>query len=187
MEITKTTIQDCFLIQPRIFADHRGYFFESFNADTFEALTGIQTQFVQDNESMSNYGVIRGLHAQEGEYAQAKLVRVIQGAVLDVVIDARPDSPTFGKVFTQKLTSENKTQLFIPKGCLHGFSVLEDHTIFSYKCDANYAPTHETGVFPLDQSLNIDWLVEKSRIQLSEKDKQSMIWVDFLALNAINN
>ena len=179
MEISKTTIQDCFIIQPSVYADQRGYFFESFNADSFASLTGIETQFVQDNESKSNYGVIRGLHAQEGAFAQAKLIRVVQGSVLDVVVDARPNSPTFGKIFTHKLTAENKTQLFIPKGCLHGFSVLEDHTIFSYKCDAFYAPQHEIGVYPLDAELNINWNIDLERIQISEKDKNSLSWEEF--------
>ncbi len=181
MEIQKTNIKDCFLIQPRVFKDERGYFFESFNSEKFEQITGIETEFVQDNESMSNYGVIRGLHAQRGESAQAKLIRVIQGRVIDVVVDARFDSPTFGEIFTAEISSTLKNQLFIPKGCLHGFSVLEDKTIFSYKCDAFYNPEMEIGVYPLDRYLAIDWKVDTPNAQISLKDQKAMSWLEYVA------
>lgn len=181
MEIQKTNIKDCFLIQPRVFEDGRGYFLESFNSEKFEQITGIETEFVQDNESMSNYGVIRGLHAQRGESAQAKLIRVIQGTVIDVVVDTRFDSPTFGEIFTVEISSTLKNQLFIPKGCLHGFSVLEDKTIFSYKCDAFYNPEMEIGVYPLDRYLGIDWKVDTANAQISPKDQKAMSWLEFVA------
>lgn len=180
MEIQNTNINDCFLIQPRVFEDERGYFLESFNSEKFVRLTGIETEFVQDNESMSNYGVIRGLHAQLGESAQAKLVRVVQGSVLDVVVDARFDSPTFGGIFTVEINSNNKSQLFIPKGCLHGFSVLEDKTIFSYKCDAFYNPEKEIGVYPLDGYLSIDWKVDTVSAQISSKDQNGLAWLEYI-------
>lgn len=181
MEIQKTNIKDCFLIQPRVFEDERGYFLESFNSEKFEQITGIETEFVQDNESMSNYGVIRGLHAQRGESAQAKLIRVILGRVIDVVVDARFDSPTFGEIFTVEISSTLKNQLLIPKGCLHGFSVLEDKTIFSYKCDAFYNPEMEIGVYPLDRYLAVDWKVDTANAQISLKDQKAMSWLEYVA------
>lgn len=181
MELQKTNIKDCFLIQPRVFEDERGYFLESFNSEKFERFTGIETEFVQDNESMSNYGVIRGLHSQRGKSAQAKLIRVIQGCVIDVVVDARFDSPTFGEIFTVEISSTLKNQLFIPKGCLHGFSVLEDKTIFSYKCDAFYNPEMELGVYPLDRYLAVDWKVDTANAQISLKDQKAMAWLEYVA------
>ncbi|GGE32308.1 dTDP-4-dehydrorhamnose 3,5-epimerase [Psychroflexus planctonicus] len=184
MTITKTNIQEAYIIQPQVFKDERGYFFESFNQEKFQNETRITTQFVQDNESMSNYGVIRGLHAQSGEFAQAKLIRVIQGKVLDVIVDARKESPTYGEIFTIELNAENKKQLFVPKGCLHGFSVLEDQTIFSYKCDAYYNKASEIGVHPLDQSLAIHWQVPEDKQLLSEKDRLLPSWEDFLKNNS---
>jgi dTDP-4-dehydrorhamnose 3,5-epimerase len=182
MNITKTTVQDAYIIQPKVFEDSRGYFFESFHQQKFKEYTGIQTNFLQDNESLSNYGVIRGLHAQTGKSAQAKLIRVIQGKVLDVIVDARPDSSSFGEVFSIELTAENKTQLFVPKGCVHGFSVLEDHTIFSYKCDAYYNKESEIGVNPLDEKLNINWQIPTGKQLLSEKDKNAPNWEKLLSL-----
>ncbi len=179
MNITKTNIQDAYIIHPQVFKDERGYFFESFNHANFQAKTGIVTHFVQDNESMSNYGVIRGLHAQGGDFAQAKLIRVIRGSVLDVIVDARKESLTYGQVFTVKLSALNKQQLFVPKGCLHGFSVLEDQTIFSYKCDAYYNKASEIGVYSLDQNLAIDWQVNDKSILLSAKDQALPSWEDF--------
>lgn len=180
MKIRQTNIKGCFLIQPEVFKDNRGYFLESFNSDTFYKLTGVDVTFVQDNESMSNYGVIRGLHAQLGKADQAKLIRVVQGSVLDVVVDARIDSDTFGKIFTIEINSYNKSQLFIPKGCLHGFSVLEDKTIFSYKCDAFYNQKKEIGVCPLDNTLAIDWGVDKSKALISIKDQNSQSWMEYI-------
>lgn len=181
MEIFNTNIKDCFLIQPQVYKDNRGYFMETFNSLKFKQFTGIQTVFVQDNESMSNYGVIRGLHAQQGDAAQAKLIRVVQGSVLDVVVDARHDSPTFGEVFTVNINSTEKRQLFIPKGCLHGFSVLENETIFSYKCDALYKPESEIGVNPLDADLAIDWKVDSSEAEISIKDSKAQSWSQLIS------
>lgn len=179
MSITKTNIQHAYIIEPQVFEDERGYFFESFHQEKFEQKTGIKTQFVQDNESLSNYGVIRGLHAQAGEFAQAKLIRVIKGRVLDVIVDARKESPTYGEVFTLELSEANKKQLFVPKGCLHGFSVLEDNTIFSYKCDTYYHKESEIGVNPLDKTLAIDWKVSEEKQLLSEKDRLLPKWSSF--------
>ncbi len=179
MQTIPTNIKDVYIIQPQVFKDNRGYFFESFHQEKFETKTGIKTRFVQDNESMSNYGVIRGLHAQSGEFAQAKLIRVIKGRVLDVIIDARKESPTYGEVFTIELSEANKKQLFVPKGCLHGFSVLEDQTIFSYKCDAYYHKESEIGVHPLDKTLAIDWKVPEEKQLLSEKDRLLPEWSFF--------
>lgn len=181
MKVQETNIKGCCLIQPQLFEDQRGYFLESFNSQKFYEHTGIDVTFVQDNESMSNYGVVRGLHAQHGKWAQAKLIRVASGGVLDVVVDARQDSASFGEVFTTELNSKNKHQLFVPKGCLHGFSVLEDNTIFSYKCDAFYNPKAELGVHPLDEELAIDWRIEQSQIQTSQKDRNAQSWNELLS------
>lgn len=172
MKVTKTKLEGCFIIEPTIFDDGRGYFFESFNKRTFKEQTGIDVEFVQDNQSMSQRGVLRGLHFQKGKFAQAKLVRVIKGRVLDVAVDIRPKSPTYGKSFSIELSEENKMQLYIPKGFAHGFSVLEDDTIFSYKCDNYYNKESEGGVIYNDSSLNIDWNLDKEEILLSEKDKK---------------
>lgn len=179
MKVQETTIKGCCIIEPQVFEDERGYFLESFNSKKFFAQTGLDVCFVQDNESMSNHGVIRGLHAQQGASAQAKLIRVICGSVLDVVVDARIDSATFGEIFTTEISSRNKHQLFVPKGCLHGFSVLEDHTIFSYKCDAYYNPKKELGVNPLDPELAIDWQVDQSKVNTSVKDQNAQSWETF--------
>ncbi|PZR18988.1 MAG: dTDP-4-dehydrorhamnose 3,5-epimerase [Flavobacterium psychrophilum] len=170
MEIEKTGLEGCVILKPRIFGDDRGYFFESFNEANFNNLTGTQTKFVQDNQSFSGYGVLRGLHAQSGEYAQAKLVRVLQGEVLDVAVDARPDSPTFGQHVAVKLSSENNLQLFIPRGFLHGFVVLSETAVFAYKCDNYYNAASEKGVIYNSQELNIDWIVDAEKVNLSDKD-----------------
>ncbi len=180
MKVTKTEINDCVILEPKVFNDPRGYFLESYNQSAFEKATGISTQFIQDNESKSSYGVIRGLHAQATPYAQAKLVRVIKGKVLDVVVDIRQDSPTFGKVVSAILDGNNKKQLYVPKGCLHGFSVLEDNTIFSYKCDAFYNKESEFGINPLDPELNIDWQIVEGQTVISEKDKTAQSWREFI-------
>ncbi|MGY6743728.1 MAG: dTDP-4-dehydrorhamnose 3,5-epimerase [Cecembia sp.] len=180
MKIKPTNINGCLLIEPPVFKDNRGYFLESFNQKSLLEHSGIQTQFVQDNESMSNFGVIRGLHIQKGKFSQAKLVRVVQGKVLDVVVDVRMESPTFGEIFTQEISAKNKLQMFIPKGCLHGFSVLENQTIFSYKCDEYYHPESETGVNPLDPILNINWGIEPSKALISEKDLKLHSWVNYI-------
>ena len=170
MEIQETGLKDCLIIKPRVFEDARGYFFESFNQTTFEAETGQSGKFVQDNQSFSSYGVIRGLHAQSGEFAQAKLVRVIKGEVLDVAVDARPNSPTFGQHFSVKLSAENKLQLYVPRGFLHGFSVLSETAEFFYKCDNFYNKASEVGIMYNDGDLNIDWLIKTADEAVSEKD-----------------
>ncbi len=159
------------IFEPDVFADSRGYFFESFNKNTFQA-AGIKTEFVQDNESKSSYGVLRGLHYQLNPKAQAKLVRVVEGKVLDVVLDIRAGSPTFGRHFVLELTAENKKQLYIPCGFAHGFVVLSDSCIFQYKCDSFYAKESEGGIAYNDPSLNIDWKVDGAKVIVSDKDKQ---------------
>ena len=170
MEIEQTGLKDCVIIKPRIFEDARGYFFESFNRDTFAQKTGLSGDFVQDNQSFSSYGVIRGLHAQGGEYAQAKLVRVLKGEVLDVAVDMRKGSETYGKHFSIKLSAENNLQLYIPRGFLHGFSVLSETAEFFYKCDNFYNKASEIGVMYNDQDLNIDWLIPEGEESISDKD-----------------
>jgi len=170
MEIEQTGLKDCLIIKPRVFEDTRGYFFESFNQNTFEEKTGFSGRFVQDNESCSSYGVIRGLHAQTGEFAQAKLVRVTKGEVLDVVVDARPGSPTYGQHCSIKLSAANKLQVYIPRGFIHGFSVLSETADFLYKCDNFFNKASETGVIYNDTDLNIDWLIPEADREVSEKD-----------------
>ena len=169
MPFFETGIPGLKIFEPKVFGDHRGYFFESFSEKTFKE-AGIDVQFVQDNESKSQYGVVRGLHYQLNPFAQAKLVRVIIGQVLDVVVDIRKGSPTFGQKFELLLTGENKKQLFIPRGFAHGFSVLEDNTIFSYKCDNVYSKESEGGILFTDPGLAIDWQVPADKMLVSEKD-----------------
>jgi len=171
MKVIATGLKDCFVIEPQIFGDERGYFFESFNQKRFQEKTGIDITFVQDNQSKSNRGVLRGLHFQQGEFAQAKLVRVIKGKVLDVVVDIRLDSPTFGQTFSVILSEENQKQIYIPRGFAHGFSVLEDNTIFTYKCDNYYNKASESGIIYNDAELAIDWMLSEEEVLLSEKDK----------------
>jgi len=171
MKIRETGLKGCLVLEPSVFDDGRGYFFESFNQKTFEEKIGIHISFVQDNQSMSQRGVLRGLHFQKGEHAQAKLVRVIKGKVLDVAVDIRPNSSTYGKTFSIELSEENKLQLFVPRGFAHGFSVLEDNTIFSYKCDNYYHKASEGGIMYNDSQLNIDWKLDENEVMLSEKDK----------------
>ncbi len=171
MQITETKLKDCFIIEPTIFGDERGYFFETFNKERFKELTGKEIEFVQDNEAFSNRGVLRGLHFQKGEFAQAKLVRVVKGKVLDVVVDVRPNTKTYGEVFSCVLSEQNKKQLFVPTGFAHGYSVLEDNTVFVYKCDNFYQPKSEGGIIFNDETLNIDWMLSEKEISVSEKDK----------------
>lgn len=180
MKIISTNLKDCYVLQPQVFNDPRGYFLESFNLKKFQEKTGKKVEFVQDNESQSQYGTIRGMHMQKGNASQAKLVRVVKGKVLDVVIDARPDSPTFKQQFQIELSEENKTQLFVPRGFLHGFSVLSEEAIFSYKCDNYYNKEAESGVNPLDATLAIEWGVPNEVRILSEKDEQSQSFNEFL-------
>jgi dTDP-4-dehydrorhamnose 3,5-epimerase len=170
MKVTETKLKGCFIIEPTVFGDHRGYFFESFNQKTFVEKTGLEVNFVQDNQSLSNRGVLRGLHFQKGEFAQAKLVRVVKGRALDVAVDLRRDSETYGQHIALELSEYNQRQLFVPRGFAHGFSVLEDQTIFTYKCDNYYNKESEGGILYNDSDLNIDWKLDESEIQLSEKD-----------------
>lgn len=170
MNIVKTEIDGVIILEPRIFKDERGYFFESFSEQEFNK--AVRTiKFVQDNESKSSYGVIRGLHFQKGKYSQSKLVRVVKGAVLDVAVDIRRGSPTFGKHIAVELSEENKRQLFIPRGFAHGFSVLTPEVIFQYKCDNYYNRESEGAVAWDDPQLAIDWRIPADKVILSEKDK----------------
>ena len=170
MTATETKLRGCFIIEPKVFKDSRGYFFESFNQNKFNELIGKTIDFVQDNESFSSKGVLRGLHFQTGAYAQAKLVRVIEGAVLDVVVDIRKESPTFSEHFSIELSEDNKRQLFVPKGFAHGFIVLSETAIFSYKCDNFYDKASEQGLRYDDPSLGIDWKLPANEFIVSEKD-----------------
>jgi len=169
MEIIKTEIPGLLVIKPRIFPDERGYFFECYNQDRYQK-EGIESQFIQDNEAESTFGVIRGLHYQLNPFAQAKLVRVIKGRVYDVAVDIRKGSPTFGKWYGIELSEENKHQLYVPRGFAHGYSVLEDNTIFSYKCDNLYTPDKEASIIFNDPTLNIDWKIPAEKQLVSEKD-----------------
>lgn len=171
MEIIKTAIEGVFIIEPKIFGDARGYFFESFNARDFREKTGMDIQFVQDNESKSKYGVLRGLHFQNPPYTQSKLVRVVSGSVLDVAVDIRKGSPSFGKHVAVELTGDNHRQFFMPKGIAHGFSVLSEEAVFQYKCDEFYAPQSEGALAWDDPDLNIDWRLPIEKVLLSEKDR----------------
>jgi len=170
MNRIETGIPDLYIIEPTVFGDARGYFFESFS-DTWFRENIADTNFVQDNESKSSYGVLRGLHFQKPPMAQAKLVRVVEGAVLDVVVDLRPNSKTYGAHFAVELSAENKKQLFVPRGFAHGFAVLSETAIFSYKVDNFYAPELEGGIMWDDPTLNIDWKLPKEAVQLSGKDQ----------------
>ncbi len=171
MKFIKTEIPDLIIIEPLILGDERGYFFESFRKDKFEKEAG-KINFVQENESKSGSGVLRGLHFQRPPFSQAKLVRVIEGKVLDVAVDIRTDSPTFGKHVSVILSGENKRQFFIPRGFAHGFVVLSDEAIFSYKIDNYYAPDYDDGILYNDKDLNINWQIDENLIKLSEKDKK---------------
>lgn len=170
MNVTETKLKGCFIIEPRVFNDDRGYFFESYNKAAFNKDLSMNVNFVQDNESFSTKGVLRGLHFQKGEFAQAKLVRVTQGEVLDVAVDLRPDSETFLQVETVLLSSENKKQLFVPRGFAHGFIVLSDTVVFNYKCDNVYNKESEGGIIYNDPTLNIDWMLDPSEFIVSDKD-----------------
>lgn len=171
MKIIETPLKDCYIIEPTIFTDERGYFYEKFNEKKFEELTGQNGHFVQDNMSQSTYGVLRGLHFQKGEKAQAKLVSCLEGEVWDIVVDLREDSPTFGQWYGVELTAENKRQFYIPRGFAHGFVVLSETAVFAYKCDNFYDKASEGGVIWNDTTLNIDWKLPLQDIILSEKDK----------------
>ena len=179
MKVLKTFIPDLVIIEPRLFKDLRGYFFESFNQSEFDEKVG-KIRFVQDNESMSSYGVMRGLHFQKPPYAQSKLVRCVKGAVLDVAVDLRKSSPTYGQHVAVELTEDNHRQIFIPKGFAHGFAVLSETAIFQYKCDEFYHPESEGGISILDDSLDIDWIIPTDKAILSEKDTKQPLLKDFI-------
>ena len=170
MKVFKTPLDGCIVLSPTLFSDHRGSFYESYKKTILDDFLGYKVEFVQDNESFSSKGVLRGLHFQKGVYAQAKLVRVVQGAVLDVAVDLRLESPTYGQHFSIELSSDNKKQLFIPRGFAHGFVVLSDTALFSYKCDNYYNKASESGIIFNDPTLNIDWKFPDDQLQLSKKD-----------------
>lgn len=170
MIVKETKIKGCYLLQPEILKDKRGYFMESFNLKKFYEATGADVVFVQDNEALSSKGVLRGLHYQTGKFSQAKLVRVIKGCVMDVAVDLRPNSPTYGEHVKIELSEENKMQLYIPKGFAHGYLTLEDDTIFSYKCDNFYNKDSERGIIFNDSDLNINWNYSENNLIISEKD-----------------
>ena len=178
MEVVRTAIDGLFIIEPRVFNDSRGYFFESFSQREFDEKVGKIT-FVQDNESKSSYGVMRGLHFQRPPYTQSKLVRCVKGAVLDVAVDIRQGSPTYGQHVAVELTDDNHRQIFIPKGFAHGFAVLSETAVFQYKCDEFYHPEAEGGINILDNSLGIDWRIPVNRAILSEKDTRHVFFKDF--------
>jgi dTDP-4-dehydrorhamnose 3,5-epimerase len=171
MQFTRTKIKDVIICEPKVHGDDRGYFVETFRADKLEEFLGYKLNFIQDNESKSSKGVLRGLHYQLAPDAQTKLVRVIQGSVLDVAVDIRKGSSTFGQYVSVELTAQNKKQLLVPRGFAHGFVVLEDDTIFAYKVDNYYSPQCDRGIAFDDQDLNIDWILDKSELNLSDKDK----------------
>lgn len=177
MKFIKTKISDVIIIEPTVFGDDRGYFLESFNLEKFEEYI-FPIKFVQDNESKSSRGVLRGLHFQKPPFNQAKLVRCIEGRVMDVAVDIRKGSPTYGKHVAIELTGENKRQLFVPRGFAHGFSVLSDSAVFAYKVDNTYAPAFDSGIRYDDKELNIDWGLKEEDIQLSAKDKDLELFKD---------
>lgn len=178
MNVIKTDIEGVVIIEPRIFEDARGYFFESFSQREFEEKVG-KIVFVQDNESKSSYGVMRGLHFQRPPFTQSKLVRCVKGAVLDVAVDLRKGSPTYGKHVAVELTEDNHRQFFIPQGFAHGFAVLSEEAVFQYKCDNFYAPQADGGISILDESLGIDWKIPTEKAILSDKDTKHPLLKDF--------
>ena len=180
MNIVKTDIEGVLVVEPRVFGDERGYFFESFNERDFLEQTGIAVRFVQDNESCSRYGVVRGLHFQNPPCAQAKLVRVVEGRVLDIAVDIRHDSPTYGRHVAVELSGENKRQFYIPKGFAHGFAVLSESAVFQYKCDEYYHPEAEGAIAWDDPVLAIDWQIAPADVVLSEKDRHHPLFNDFV-------
>ena len=184
MNIEPTPFQGLVVITPKKFEDSRGYFFESFRADIFRD-HGLPDHFVQENQSKSGYGVIRGLHYQVGSAAQGKLIRVIEGSIMDVVVDIRPALPTYGRVFSKELSAENSCQLWVPRGFAHGFAVLSDTAIIQYKCDAYYAPASEAGILWNDPALEIDWRIPFDRVVLSNKDQVHPLFVDHQPIGSI--
>lgn len=190
MEIVQTDIKDVLIIEPRVFKDSRGYFFESFSQREFDEkvspILGHSINFVQDNESMSSYGVMRGLHFQCPPYTQSKLVRCVRGAVLDVAVDIRKGSPTYGKHVAVELTEDNHRQFFIPRGFAHGFAVLSETAVFQYKCDEFYHPEADGGISIIDDSLGIDWKIPTGNAILSEKDTKHALLKDCITPFDIN-
>lgn len=178
MNFIETVLEGVFIIEPRVFTDARGYFFESYSKAAFEAF-GLRYDFVQDNQSKSSYGTVRGLHFQKGEHAQAKLVRVLEGRVLDVAVDIRRASPTYGQHVAVELSAENNRQLLIPRGFAHGFSVLSDTAVFAYKCDNLYCRESEGGIRFDDPTLAIDWRIDMDKALTSDKDKQHPYFTEF--------
>ena len=179
LKVIKTEIPGVLILEPKVFEDARGYFMETFSQRDFDRqvvpVLGYPVRFVQDNESCSSYGVVRGLHFQKAPFSQAKLVRCVRGRVRDVVVDIRPDSPTFRKHVAVELSEDNKRLVFIPKGLAHGFAVLSETAVFQYKCDEFYHPEAESGLFPLDPGLGIDWGIPEEKMVLSEKDSNAII------------
>lgn len=182
MKVIETYLGDCLLLEPAVFADERGHFFESFNEEKFNTLVRKEVRFVQDNQSLSTYGVLRGLHFQRGEHAQAKLVRVLRGEVLDVAVDLRPDSPSFGEHFSVVLSAENRLQLFIPRGFAHGFAVLSREAEFFYKCDNYYNKESEGSLLYSDPELGIDWGINPAELIVSAKDRESPLFAQARAV-----
>ena len=176
MKFIRTAIPEVIICEPKVFGDHRGYFFESFRKDALEEFLGFETSFCQDNESRSKFGVLRGLHYQMPPFTQTKLVRVMEGKVLDVAVDIRKGSPTFGKHIAVELSAENKRQLFVPRGFAHGFVVLSETATFAYKCDNYYAPEYDRGILFNDKVIGVDWKLEEKDLLLSDKDKQQPLF-----------
>ena len=179
MIVEKTKLEDCFLIKPKIFEDERGYFYECFNQEKLLEAVGQKFEFIQDNEAKSSFGVLRGLHFQVPPYSQAKLVRVTSGEVLDVVVDLRKNSSTYGQHTSVILNNKNKYQLLVPRGFAHGYSVLSDSAVFVYKVDNVYSPSHESGILWNDKHFNIDWKLKPKDVLLSKKDKELLSFEDF--------
>ena len=178
MKAIKTKLADCYILEPTVYSDNRGYFYESFNNQLFESITGLDVKFVQDNQSFSKIGTLRGLHFQKGEHAQAKLVRVLKGTVIDVAVDLRIKSATYGQYVVVELSAENKKQLFVPRGFAHGFVVLSAEAEFFYKCDNYYNKSSEGGILYNDSTLNIDWRIPESELIISEKDLELPLFLD---------
>jgi dTDP-4-dehydrorhamnose 3,5-epimerase len=181
MTIEQTPLKDCFIIHEKVHGDARGYFIETYNSSDFKAATGLEIEFVQDNQSRSSKGVLRGLHMQKGAAAQAKLVRVLEGAVLDVAVDLRKGSPSFGQHHAIELTADNNKQFFVPAGFAHGFVVLSEYATFFYKVDKFYEPGNEVGIMYNDADLNIDWQLPSSELIFSEKDKTLGSFAEYAA------
>lgn len=182
MKITQTKLSGCFVVEPEIYKDERGYFFESYNHQKFKEATGLEMVFLQDNQAKSQYGVVRGLHLQRKPALQAKFLRVLEGKIRDVAVDVREDSPTYGQHVSIELSAENNLQLFIPHGFAHGYSVLSETAVVAYKCDALYDKESEDGIYLFDEDLNIDWGIPMEDVILSEKDKNQGSFAAFKAI-----